>query len=248
MMGAIPSYGDYRNPLPMDSPSFTDFNNSAQMFYNTREFCQGTWTITRTSIDLSAGSCDGTLLASHYQQIINKNRLDLTSWYMSLTTEYLCPFTSSETYGTPWMVPTMTTFTATMLWSRLVGTRNVSGGLFSDQTYYRLDGDVLRHTVPVMRTPISLYVILGMLPLLATLLFVVGLLCWRSPIGKGFGLVAILAGVEASGLEKLKGAEYSGRLQEAVALKFSLESVDQNGVALVGRGRGRNSKVAYRIE
>jgi len=248
MMGVIPSWSDYANPLPMNSPSFTDFNNSALLFYNTREVCQGTWTITRTSIDLSAGSCDGTQLDSQHQQIISNNTMELTSWYMPLTTEYLCPYTADSTIESPWMLPTMNTFTATMIWSRLVGIRNTSGWLFSDQTYYRLNGDVLQHTVPVMQTPASLFVIVGMLPLLATLLFVIGLLCWRSPIGKGFGLVAILAGVEASGLEKLKGAEYSGKLREAVPLRLSVQSVDGTGAVVVGKGGGRSSKVAYHIE
>jgi len=241
MMGAIPSYGDYLNPLPMDSPSYTDFNNSAMLFYNKREICYGTWTITRNSIDLSSGACAGVALSDEQQQIISNNTLDLTSWYMSLTTEFLCPFTPQHGYASPWLVPTMTTFTATMIWSRLVGVEAVTGGRFSDQTYYLLSNDTLQHTVPVMRSPASVFVVV-VLPALSSVLFVINFFCYRGPVGKGFGLVSILAGVDGAGLWKLSGAEYSGRLSTPVKLR-----VREEVAGIEDSGRERKAKVVYSI-
>lgn len=61
----------------------------------------------------------GIALDETAQSLISNTAMDLERWYMSLTTEYLCPFYTLEYYtrGTvhPWMIPTMVTFTATMI-------------------------------------------------------------------------------------------------------------------------------------
>jgi len=147
MLGPIPSHGDYTNPYSMDSPSYADFNSSAMLFYNKREVCTGTWIISRAAIQLLAGSCDGVELDEAQQQIISNHTMDLTSWYMSLTTEYLCPFTTDQGSQSPWMIPTMATFTATMLWSRMAALVNPSDP-FYNQSYYLRTDDILQNTVP----------------------------------------------------------------------------------------------------
>jgi len=84
--------------------------------------------------------------------------------------------------------------------------------------------------------------IVVVLPGLATALFLVSVICYRSPIGKGFGLVAILAGVDVGGPGKLKCAEYSGKLTKAVKLRVSEDRM--------GGGAGlsaKSVKVAYHI-
>lgn len=59
MLGLVPSTGNYVNPEPVNSSIYVDFNASAMIFYNKREFCIGTWSITLGSIELLEGRCNG---------------------------------------------------------------------------------------------------------------------------------------------------------------------------------------------
>lgn len=58
-----------------------------------------------------------------------------------------------------------------------------------------------------------------------------------TPLGKGFGITAILAGVDHCTLPLLDGAGFSGRLREPVQLRIDVHET-----------RGTRADVTYRLE
>lgn len=55
-------------------------------------------------------------------------------------------------------------------------------------------------------------------PVVTVSMVIASMLLYKVPIGKGFGMVAVLASVDSSSLDVLKGAGFSGQLSERVRL------------------------------
>ena len=96
-----------------------DFPAHAHEFDTRRELCDGTWLVTKDSIQLVNGSCNGPRLPDVNQLVITQNTLVLATYYIPVLSEYLGPFASYRNQS-QWLIPTFTTVTAAMYWSRIL--------------------------------------------------------------------------------------------------------------------------------
>lgn len=83
---------------------------------------------------------------------------------------------------------------------------------------------------PTLKKSPLLYIILAVQPLLIIVILVlVGTVFHPVPIGKGFRLVSILAGIDRQSLDILAGATLSGELNEATKLVIKPFGDDKKG-------------------
>jgi hypothetical protein len=64
---------------------------------------------------------------------------------------------------------------------------------------------------------------------LTLLMFLSTTLLYSSPIGKGFGLVSVLSGIDSNCLNLLSGAGFSGELKRPVKLNISVVNDTNDG-------------------
>ena len=120
-----------------------------------------------------------------------------------------------------------------MYWSRVTGL----GGPFKadsspynasdigqEQTRYFREHH-LTSTKPTMRQSPSLLVILVIPSMMCTLGLLFGFLLFTVPIGKGFGLTAILSGLDPASTSSVHGASFSGTLRKPVRLRIAPASL-----------------------
>ena len=226
--GAYCLIGDYKDKSKVywlefdsdyNSPNSRSFRSAAMMFNTRREKCTGTWRVTRSNISLVDGSCTDPLTN---QSIMNGNQpypMDaLPVLYHSLG-QY-----SITREGSPWRLPAFTTSVATMHWARLIWMNQYQSSAFASNSeiYYQATDEVIASTNLTMRDPWLLYLVLSIQPLLAIILFSLALLFYSTPIHKGFGLVAILAGINRDSLGSVQGAALSGKLVEPIRMNINV--------------------------
>jgi hypothetical protein len=90
---------------------------------------------------------------------------------------------------------------------------------------YRPQDEVVVSTRPTLRAHPGVLVIVAVQPFLTLLAALVSICLYKIPIGKGFGLVSILSGVDRSSLDLLQDAGFSGKLSDKVALQISSSPV-----------------------
>ncbi|KAI1741511.1 hypothetical protein F4680DRAFT_446971 [Xylaria scruposa] len=229
-IGVAPDFG-INKPSPC-----SNFSHYAQLYSLTRQQCKGTWSISRGNIQLSGGSCNNsTPLSLNHQVIIAVNHLALPFWYMQSLMELLGPLATIANQSI-WARPYYATVTSVMLWSRITALNGaakdgkagdeMTSVIFNDQklTYeavgliYPVPNELIYYIRPTLLKSRFLYFILALQPIL--LLIALGFIfAFRSvPIGKGFGLIAILAGINHRTLSSLRGAAFSGELTEDLKL------------------------------
>jgi hypothetical protein len=71
-----------------------------------------------------------------------------------------------------------------------------------------------------------LYVVLCIQPILTLLMFLLTLLFHSTPVQKGFGLVAILAGVDRDSLDIVQGAALTGELVKPVTMDIVVRKTE----------------------
>lgn len=69
--------------------------------------------------------------------------------------------------------------------------------------------------------------ILAIHPVLTTMAVLIKALLYTTPIGDGFGLVSLLAGIKQESLAVLRGAALSGELERPVRVRFSVRSMEE---------------------
>lgn len=220
-----------------------NLSHYVHQFDITRQQCKGKWIITRGSVNLENGTCNGTILASDLQLVITNNTMFLGVYYMESLMEMLGPFSAHRNQSS-WIGYYYATAVATMLWSRIVALDNpltaqekgveliwtanpTEEGLTYDEVglVYPVR-DMATYTRPVLRKSPWLFLILALQPaLLASTLVVIALL-YSTPLDKGFGLVSILSGIQGETLDSLSGATLSGELTKSVGLV--LHSTNKN--------------------
>ena len=238
-------------PLGGWAPNCSMFFPDARLYNLNRQQCQATWSITRNSFELVHGSCNGTVLPPDKQEVIVHNSLFPGPFYMSSLVEFLGVFATSRN-GSDWYGPYMATGLAAMLWSRIsVLNTPISQNEFKEykvpEELDRLSTENAGISYPVEDTAIyirptirksgALYFIIALQPLL--IFFVLGLMAsvfYSAPLGRGFGLISILSGIDRDSLDVLDGAALSGKLTKDV--KLSIRSTE-NGV--------QGDKVEYAI-
>lgn len=232
---------------PKEEDWFNPFRERAMMFNIRREQCAGTWHINRTAIVLLGGSCTGVLtnqppftMTSFDQE--NTNRAYNTTPFpldaMPVMVHALSSYFEARS-GSLWRLPAYTTSIATAFWSHYLYMfpGNSQQGLWDSELNYPPKNEYIISTVSAMRADWLLYALLAVQPVLALMILICSTVIYTTPIGKGFGIVAILSGIQRNSPNLLSGAAFSGELKRPVKLTISVynegstEDRDQKSIA-----------------
>ena len=206
------------------------FEASAQRFISTRRLCTGTWNITQDGISLQTATIlqgGGEATVTQDQGFIQKNQIFESVFFGSVLAEY--------NYNDRPSVP-VHTLAACMLWSRLVsnierlgpGTNTAVAEQDYDSAFFKPAESIntIRYSTTLTRSSwlLAVFAVQPTLTLLATLGKIV---LYKTPIGDGFGVVTLLAGVGGGKEEnQLKGASLSGKLERDVRVQFEVTRDD----------------------
>ena len=214
------------------------------MFSTRREYCSGTWKITSGDIRLVEGHCDPGLepsppLSSNAQNVFSSNTLELYGTYMPAFTELLGPFTPLRNQSR-WLMPTTATFMATAYWSRVAAMDGPGSPHYPGDNSFGTAGCPTCHTTaaglyyesvstivstrPAVRKSAWLYLIFALQPAMIALAIVAGWFLYDVPVGKGFGLVSILAGMKRESVSALEGPGFSGTLRRPAHLGMAVDN------------------------
>ncbi|KAI9830064.1 MAG: hypothetical protein M1819_005894 [Sarea resinae] len=206
------------------------FRKKALMFNVRREQCVGTWQINRTDILLSDASCTGILSSQTPFTSYNMTPFPLDA--MPVLIHALSPYFEGRN-GSLWRLPAYTTSVATAYWARYLHMVPGSSqeGLWDSELNYPATNERIVSTISTLRDDWLLYGILAVQPVLALVIFMWSAALYSTPLGKGFGMVAIMSGVQRNSLDLLSGAAFSGELEKPVKLTISVEddSNEQGG-------------------
>ncbi|KAI4198975.1 MAG: hypothetical protein LQ350_004956 [Teloschistes chrysophthalmus] len=220
------------DPGIQESPPCEDFLPFARLYDINRQKCNGTWRITRGSIELVNGSCYGVILPEDQQEVIVHNSLFFGVWYMPSLVEFLGQFATSRA-NSEWTSPYTATALAAMVWSRIsVLNTPISRNELNFKAPSELArltpekagltyqvNDSAQHIRPTLRKSGLLGFVLAIQPLLIILVLALTATMFHSaPLGKGFGLVSIMSGIDRDSLDYLAGATLSGKLTRSVKL------------------------------
>lgn len=211
------------------------FRANAFLFNTRREICKATWQITYNAIQLVEGDCSvSSPLPS--QDVLVHNDFAFGVYYMPTPAEYLAPLSTPidapeaeqnvYEWRNPWLMSTFTTTVAAMYWSRATARfapDNYNGILpaFNDEIDYTIP-DTLLSNRPTMDPSWALYVVLGVQPVLISLIFIASFVLsyFLAIDGGSFGIIALLAGVRTETLKLFDGASYSGMLKRPIGLRI----------------------------
>ena len=204
-----------------DDEEFNNFRPRAQIYSIKRTRCRGFWSLNSTSILLLGGSCDTGLTID--SNILHKDSMTPFPYdtlpAMAHTYEYYAGRTDSV-----WLRATYVVSMATMYWAR---------GLFMIQRGLNLPYTPFDEAIVSIRSSLradwSLYLVLVTQPTITILGFIVAILLHRTPVGKDFGLLSILSGVEPTTLKLIRGAGLSGKSRQPVRIDISTQSTVLDG-------------------
>ncbi|KAL9102775.1 MAG: hypothetical protein Q9163_002093 [Psora crenata] len=226
--------GQSLKTFEFNNPHSDEFRKSSPMRFDVqRETCTGTWKVTKTDIRLIEGSC--TDKPSSYRLLPNTIPFYLDALPLMYNTlrDYspLGPRNASH-----WRMPTIVTSVATMYWARSTYTNRYLTADYMDnpELYYPATNETLSSTNASLNARWPLYLVLCLQPILTISMFFFATYLYDTPIDIGFGLVAILSGIDKDGLDVLNGAALSGKLTRPVTLNVAV-LVDANE----GMTRGR---------
>jgi hypothetical protein len=227
-----------------DDAPCSSFSYYAQLYDVTRQQCGGTWSITRGGIQLVEGSCVGTVLPQH-QLPITDSTLFRGVFYMSTLAEFLGAFATSRNTSA-WTGPYFSTAVAAMLWSRIAALNgaplaydqslNSSANWYSSKNLTNEQvrliypvNDTVAYIRPTLRKSGLLYAVLSIQPILLVVMLGLAVILYSTPVGKGFGMLSILSGIDRESLDALGGAALSGELRDDVKLVINPQQDDENG-------------------
>ena len=201
------------------------FQTNASLFTTARHNCSGTWRISRQSIILVSGECEQEPLNSTYQTLTDIE-LALPTFYGASLAEMLASFCSTRSTSA-WLMPTYVVTVASMYWSRMAALLSSNGHLPQSNFYdapllgitYNTT-ETLQLTRGTLRPQWQLILVLAIQPLLAVCAYVGTCMLYKTPLRRGFGTVAVLAGVQKESLALLQGACFSGELKADVVMNI----------------------------
>lgn len=218
------------------------FKSTAERYSQTRRKCHAAWNVTRTSILLNNATILQTgeeAKASEYQGLSFKYPLVL-SMFSKFLGEYAPTIRARwpdplpySNFTNPQYIPPVNTIPpliAAMLWARIVSAYGAERSVLppSDFAYYRdLSQITTQKEVVTVRRSAWLIFILAIHPVLTTMAVLIKALLYTTPIGDGFGLVSLLAGIKQESLAVLRGAALSGELERPVRVRFSVRSMEE---------------------
>ncbi|KAI9717813.1 MAG: hypothetical protein M1812_004542 [Candelaria pacifica] len=232
-----------RDPHDDDSVAF---RSAALMFNTRRERCKGTWQITNSNITLIGGYCTGVPTT---QDILDDQpfAMDAMPVLVHILERY-----AGVRKESPWLLPTFVVSVANMYWARMVYIKSqlpTYSREISQEIYYNATDETIVSTRSTLNAHWLLYVVLALQPFLAIVMFLSATLFFSTPIDKGFGIVAILAGIDRESLDLLHGASLSGELRKPVRLDIAISQDEVDDQAQAKRrivytlGRERHSGV-----
>ncbi|KAI0857302.1 hypothetical protein F4860DRAFT_490160 [Xylaria cubensis] len=213
--------------------SCSTFSQYAFRYDVTRRQCHGSWSISRGDIELTNATCNDTILSDERQVLITNNIMYLGAWFTQPLAELLGPLSN---FDTPWAHPYRAMTIAAMVWGRIIGIDQskdqdpasiansqsalASGGATNADIgfVYPAMNELVYYIRPTLRKSVALYFILALQPFLVMICLVTAFALQSTPIGRGFGLAAILAGINSQTLGLLEGATLSGKLSRDVKL------------------------------
>ncbi|KAH8659932.1 hypothetical protein BX600DRAFT_383808 [Xylariales sp. PMI_506] len=202
----------------MTDPASLAFRQSAYMFDIYRERCEGKWTVTRSSIQLVNGNCTGERTK---QEVFNST----TPYYadaLPILSQWLSRYTPTNSQSQSlWTIPSLTTSVVSMFWSRVIYLNPTNNEY--PEIYYPPINETIWSTKPALQADWGLYLTLSIHPMLCAIMLLSICICYETPIGKGFGLISVLAGIRKEDLDQLLGAGLSGTLAEEVPMKIMVD-------------------------
>ncbi|ERF70238.1 hypothetical protein EPUS_00426 [Endocarpon pusillum Z07020] len=201
-----------------------EFRQNAMLFHTRRERCKGSWRITYNSIELISGACLQAPTSEKIQKMFTNATLAIPTWYMPSLIEYLGGF-GMHRNESRWLVPSFSTVIAGVFWSRVTRMQGRYGRVGNPQAvlqsdvYYHCNDEGIK-VKQTMSTSPWLFVTLIVLPFLTLLLLLASVAMFHTPLGEGFGLITVLAGVCKDTLRLVNGASLSGELKRRLRVKF----------------------------
>ncbi|MCJ1335508.1 hypothetical protein MMC09_000779 [Bachmanniomyces sp. S44760] len=234
-------------------PDSLSFRSSALMFEVTREKCHGQWEITRSDVSLLSGSCTG--IQTDQSMLAGANPFWLDA--LPVLVHSLVQYSTTPQNHSIWKFPTFATEVATMYWARMIWIRNSNSPEFraSQDLYYQAGDETISSTRSTLKADWLLYLVLAIQPILTLLMFIAMTSFYSTPIGKGFGLVSILAGVQRDSLDVLKGSELSGEVGKPIRMAIQVIDDDddddnhknQQQEAQLGQSEHERRRIQYFI-
>ncbi|KAJ9612129.1 hypothetical protein H2200_003726 [Cladophialophora chaetospira] len=219
--------GVYQGGLTTDdmySKSLSDLNvygfrTTAELFSLRRQRCQATWQVSASGMRLLSGICDNSPQA---QDDISQEAVTGTAagvWSVAPAPSLPHIFWRFvDSPNSPWLMPTYAVTTATAYWARgvyMIDANNIPG-----YNYTGGDERILSSRRTLDAVP-GLFLCLVVLPVITIAAFLTKAAI-AVPLGGGFGLIAVLAGIKRSTLDVLGGAGFSGELKRPVRLDVSV--------------------------
>lgn len=234
------TFSDLRNPAY--ESEYAAFRPYAQKFIISRRRCSGRWKLNSTSIILLGGDCDldtPTNSSVLHAPFMIPYPYDVLPELHYVFTGF-APSGNGPKVDGVWLNATYAVTVATVWWARalymaqnLEGTVNLAdyGGLYS----------AVRETIisvrPTLEARPLLYMVLAIHPAITLVAFLTAAALYHVPLGRGFGVVSILSGLDHSSSQIIRGAGFSGQLTRQVGLQITAEARQPNDEA----------KVSYRL-
>lgn len=212
----------FTNEKDGNSESFQ--KSSPMRFDIQRQTCAGTWEITKTSLQLIEGSCTQMPAPSRPVPNTFPFYLEVLPIMVNTIGEYS---PHGHRYTSQWRMPAITTSIATVYWARsLYMNRDIPKGpkgyIQNPELYYPATNEALSSTNATLDAHWLLYFVLCLQPVLKISMFLLAMALYDTPVDKGFGLVAILSGIDKQSLEIMHGAALSGELRRPVNLNIDV--------------------------
>jgi hypothetical protein len=215
---------DYSSPTHPESLSF---RKSSMMFSVTRTRCTATWDITKTSVKLRNGTCEerDALSSKTATNVLDDSMLSPypldTLAMLSNTIGYIELRNSSS----PDRMPTYVVSVVMSYWARAAFMiPRMDTKKFPDTEYMPINEQKMKWTKSTLGDVGWLYAILAIQPGIAVIAIILKYALRKTPIGTGFGSIALLAGIDTAdrvSLDLLQGAAFSGKLQAPVTLEVN---------------------------
>ncbi|RMZ83253.1 hypothetical protein DV738_g1219, partial [Chaetothyriales sp. CBS 135597] len=221
-------------------------NSSFAMGFNIYRLpCSVMWNITSTSIQLLSAQCDPekawideTIVECNYDWVSDEKVLDAVDFAIA-------PFHDDERQDSPWKIPSAAMASATVwsgCWKHMMSAGDESEdpdtSVAIAEFRYQAENEKFELFHHVVRVTPRLYLIFAIQPIISVILFILNLSLYSTPISTNFGLITILASINASSLNLLSGAGLSGELKQRIFLSISMDesfSVTHMGESVGGK-------------
>ncbi len=255
-LGTFPTFSG-NNPdgveffYDVTDPESIAFRDAALMFNVQRVQCSGVWQVNRTGIQLVSGNCTGELTDQSVMMGAFCNPFSLDA--LPVLRYNLESYVRLRVNST-WQIPTYAISVASMYWARLtfLAQEPLSWGYCTNavNVSYAVDSETVTSTRTTLNARWLLYIVLALQPLLTCITFLLVTLFYYSPIDKGFGMIAVLSGVNKDSLDLVRGAALSGELSKPVKLGIEVDDVDDtliNRGDIALRNHGSIGRIAYTL-